>query len=470
MTRHNPDPEMRMTGPFLFPLARTVAWRSFLTAWLLSTFFVPVDAAEDRWVHGSWVNLRAEPNAKAKVMTRLTANTRVAVLADGGEWCKVAAEAASTKGFMTCKLLGRQPLQLAEVESETRDGAPNPQYSPTRAFWISPSVGRLGVAGGYFWTTMLSARQRAREVHRDGEEAEGAQLFTQETAPEIVRFPIPEFDAMKALMRKGVVEPPERRPVPIRLSELTGSVRPNSSQSGTIVSGIWFDDGAMSLLAQIKPAPPKPSYFKRHEELASRLATVEQISAQFGIKVQMEVLDGPKWVWPRHGGDAYVAGIWDVGSFKLKLEKPVVEYTIGRQGLASAAAWVPVVEDDLASESGCGDDLRYTRHGENPLRGYPVVKDPLAVFYTPSALPFKKVAITKYAKRTISAGQDHSNGLTLIVMYEIDLDADGIADLSVWEGMPRATSEANDLAARLVLANIAGDWFLVEQTSYTECS
>lgn len=418
-------------------------------------------AENSRWVHGSWVNLRTAPSAKAEVIDRLVVNTEVTLLSIQGDWCEITSNDKPIRGFLGCKFLGEAPLTLADLGSdEYRANAP-------RAFWLAPSARRLMAAGRHFWNTLLTERQREREEFR----YENNEPFDLSRPPGFVRYPVPEFDAMKDLMKRGVIAAQENRPGSMNWGEVIQQL-PNDNTGSFQSQGFYLYDYQISLARFATPKPVGPSLFKRTTDLATSGTTIENLSAQFGIIERLRILGGPKWVHSRHNNPG-VAGYWDMGSFELTLEKPVFEYVIGRQGLAAAARWDNATEKHaIDAEEGCSEGLNLATRATAPMPGYPKVKDPLVWIFTPEPLPYKKVSIKRSAKRLLPAAsgkpdwQEHS--LELIITHEIDLDGDGIADLSVWEGMaPRFGSE---VATRMVLANIAGEWHLIESSSYSECT
>jgi len=398
-------------------------------------------------------------------MARLTANTQVNLLSQQGEWCEIASKSPETRGFMACSMLGNQPLSLSDVGTPPPGAKPDPRYSPTRAFWMAPSVVRLQAAGDFFWSTMLNDTQRKKE--------EPSSDSGSQDQPKPVRFPIAEFDAMKDLMRSGVVAAPERRPAIIRWADLKHAAT-DGRRDSIIVSGRQIEGGTLAMMHLGRLDPVKPSLFKRTEELAPRSASVEQISAQFGIRERMRVLGGPKWVHSRHNYPR-VIGNWDIGSFEINLEKPVIEYVVGRKGLASAMEWAASEKHDVEAESNCAGGFGLRQRGKRPLPDYPSVKDPLVWFYVPKALPYRKVAIKTYARRLDPQTGNSSGGeggLTLLVMHEVDLDGDGIADLMAWEGMgqPGEPNSGDAALLRVDFANIAGEWHLLDIDSYEECT
>lgn len=414
-----------------------------------------------RWVHGSWVNLRTAPSTKAEVIDRLVINTEITLQSTQGDWCEITINGKPLRGFLGCKFLGEKPLTLADLgPDEYRANAP-------RAFWLAPSARRLMAAGIHFRDTLLTERQRQREEFH----FENNEPFDIDKPPGIVRYPVPEFDAMKDLMRKGVIAAQENRPGSMKWTELIQQL-PNDSNGSFQSQGLYLYGYQVSLARFATPKPVGPSLFKRTTDLATRSAAIENLSAQFGIIERLRILGGPKWVHQRHN-DPGVAGFWDMGSFELTLDKPVFEYVIGRQGLAAAVRWNNATEKHaIDADEGCSEGINLAMRATTPVPGYPKVKDPLVWIFTPEPLPYKKVSIKRSARRLPPPATDkpdwQEHSLELIVIHEIDLDNDGIADLSVWEGMsPRFGSE---VGTRIVLANIAGEWHLIEADSYSECT
>lgn len=433
------------------------------------------ESSSPQWVHGSWVNVRSTPSSTATIVTRVTANTKVALLSRAGKWCKVRTYPANINGFVACRLLGDKPLSLDVIgRQRLPNGKPNPAFSAVRSFWIAPSVVRLKQAGEFFWGTMLSDEDRARE-HPDmySKTSDGQPQFNWDTRPQPHRFPIPEFEAMKTLLGKGVVAHPERRPKIIPWSDFNIDEK-QRRRSSTTIKGRWFQSEHIDLMKKGKLDKVIPSYFKKVEDLAPPSASVEQISAHFGIRERMRVISGPQWVYFRHESP-YVRGNWDVGSTELSLEKPVIEYVIGRQGLAAASEWAAVELDDITLDYACTEGFSIKQRAKQRLPGYPKIKNPLVWFFTPKALLKKKVAIKTFARR-LNAASEKSNlrGLaqSLLVMHEIDLDADAVADLSVWEVMGKSALGASEEFAvlRIIFVNINGVWHFLDMDSLGECT
>jgi hypothetical protein len=388
---------------------------------LLLNPVVAFGSADVRWVHGSWVNIRDEASSTGAIIAHLPTNTEVKVFSNQGEWCEIGSRAIHERGFVVCKLLGKKPFSLFEV---TNPELPN--YSPLRAFWIAPSLQRLLLAGDSYEETMLSQQQRKSEVRND--------LYRKEDLA-IVKIPkrpkIPEYDAMKDLFISGVV--PSRESLPV----------------------FELNEDLFALLTK-KLGPVTPSLFKEQSDL-SPYSSLEHLGAKFNIPVQLRVLSGAKWVYEPRGPSVSVVGAWDVGDVELVLKRPVIEYVIGRNGVATAMEWRGperryAAEGSLSVwyEAGSPDALgsdspgsAFSR-GARPLPGYPKVEDELVRFYMEKPLPYKKVSINKRRHADFNC-------------FYMDVNGDAINDLVTCER--ENESEGNEpISERHVMVNISGKW------------
>lgn len=427
-------------------------------------------ATEILWIQGSWVNLRATATADGTIVDRLIVNTEVVLLSRQGNWCEVTAKKPEVRGFVACSLLGTQAVSLAEVGSPTMtEDKPNPHYSAQRSFWLAPSMRRLLEAGENFWSAMLTREQQEKE--RPG----WFSVAYSGKQPAPVRYAIPEFEAMKDVMKAGIVAAPERRPMLVPWAELKQRVAASVDEQYASIylsSGQWVPDGVASIVRVARLNPVRPSFFQHQGELAPAASDVEALSAQFGIVERLKVLSGPKWVHPRHN-DPFVGGSWDVGSFEVTLEKRVFEYAIGRKGLAelreAAIAW----KFDVGAEEWCSEGFNLTpRAAARSLPGYPRVKQPLVWLHVAKPIPVKKVHITTAARKLTTQPNEEQgrNAFTTVFMHDVDIEGDGVPDLTVWEGMQREGSGGDMLGVRVVFANIGGQWFLLDSDYFAECS
>lgn len=408
-----------------------------------------------RYVAGSWINVRSAPATDAPVLTRLSTNTPVQLLATGSRFCEVQLKAGQ-RGHIACELLSPRPLTLLDATADTLpDGKPNPARSPLRAFWIAPSVSRLVDAGGHFWHTSLKPEQKAEETkYVNDPEASNAK------APKLVRFAIPEFEAMKELMKTGFVAGDDNPPQ----------------------WAVW-DTEAMGANAPVfsrLPLPAaRPSLWRDARQLEAPDAGIEAISERFRRRERMRILRGPHWgVSDSREFVGRYDGAWDIGELEIWLEQPVVLHTVSRQGLVGAAEttlmtnYVP-----NGGSPGCDDGPHWQEHGEKPLPDRPVVKHMLFSFFMPAALATRKAEIRSHVLRLAppvpqpSESSVMSTALQRVVLHLVDLNQDGMPDFALIEGW-RGGSMSPEVRAmeRVLLVNLNGQWRQLSATSEVECT
>ncbi|MFP5391365.1 MAG: hypothetical protein ACLGI6_07455 [Gammaproteobacteria bacterium] len=425
--------------------------------------------ADTRWVHGSWVNVRKGPASDAPVIAHLTTNTRVTLLTQSGPACSIRWGEAQ-EGHIACKLLGEQPLLYSDVANRlAADGKPNPRYSATRAFWMAPSMHALFEAGDHFYQTLLTEQQRQLE-HSDPD-----------TPPKLVRYPVAEFDAMKAVLAAGLVAPPDRDP-PL-ISCATNQPAASTARPGTALpdaayhyeSETLFDTDL--LVGCALPAAPKltlpaikRSLFTNTAELVAGGADVEQIGAHFGILEKGRVTAPPKWTRTEH--EKFFSGVWDIGAYRLTLARPVVEHVIGRTGLVGAYQWTPQYDDSPKTPYQCGQGLLERHAGKQLIAGYPGIEDPLIAFQAPAALPIRRATIKARTIQLSRPRKHEHEQVTRVAVHEIDLNRDAVPDFVVWTlystGMIDADSEVEKL--KQVFVNIDGQWYPLERSYEEECT
>ncbi len=427
--------------------------RCIRTAGLLALATSAAMAAEPRFVHGSWVNVRATATADGAVVAHLSTNTPVQWLREEGRFCEIGF-GAGQRGFVACALLGLQPLRIEQVNAPTDgQGRENPAYSPLRAFWIAPSVPRLLEAGEHFRLTLLSAEQRQAE-----EQAAGP---SERDAPRLVRYPVPEFEAMKDLLRRGVVAGAE-------------NLAPRTEWSAALKAGDPMLSSLPEALTSALPLarPRGPSLFRNQADIEAPDATPEQLSARFRVPEHLRVLRGPRWgVTSGREFSTRYSGAWDIGVYESWLARPVVEHALARDGRLGGGETTLRRTVDLAED----DNVCVAGHPrpriDQPLRGRPHVKEPLLLFYTPAPLAAMKVRVRtstrELPERTISVG-----GLEYkrVAAHLVDLDGDGIDDLAVVEGAGIGSLGGEGPLFRLSLANIAGAWYGLAMEFFDECT
>jgi SH3-like domain-containing protein len=88
--------------------------RSAMAMILLCASGVAAADGAQRWVVGSYVNIRAQAAKDAEVVDHLVANTPVTLLNSNADFCEIS-WGNNQQGFIACKLLGEQALNLAEI-------------------------------------------------------------------------------------------------------------------------------------------------------------------------------------------------------------------------------------------------------------------------------------------------------------------------------------------------------------------
>jgi len=412
-------------------------------------------APANRYVHGSWVNVRATSAADGPVVDHLITNTPVMLRAQDGKSCEIAwtRDGREGKGFVACKLLGDKPLTLADANS------------PLRAFWIAPSMAALFAAGDHFTETLLTQAQRELE---GGNGPGEVQL---DKPPRLVRYPVPEFEAMKALLAGGIIAPGAGDPWTRSCDDIRAENAAQPKKADPRDDEAWRYDEPACALPKMALRLPKaaPSLFKRGDRLLPGASGIEEISAGFRIAERGKTIAGPQW---QNSYDRLqYTGAWDIGKYELTLDKPIVEHVIGRTGLVGAYTWTPQVRITPNEHVGCAEGLIDERRGKQPVPGYPTVKDELMWFQAPQALPFRTAKIKARTERAPASGKG-SLAIKRVAVYDIDLDGDGIPDFVQWDvfGVPMIQGGDPDVVKREVYVNVGGRWYPFGQSFYHECT
>jgi len=451
---------------------RTVARQRRGAALLLLAAAALAHAQPDgkRWIHGSWVNVRASAAADGPVVDHLITNTPVELRAENGKSCEIGwtRDGREANGFVACRLLGDKPLTSADLGTPTLpDGQPNPQYLAARAFWMAPSMANLFLAGDHFAATLLPPAQRQLEQGRGDNPSD--------KAPRLVRYPVPEFDAMKAVLAKGVIAPGGADP----LSESCDDILPAQAQPARKDDALDVDTWRaappqcrLPRMALRLPAV-RQSLFKRGDRLLPATATIEDIGARFGIVERGRAVGQPKWEFDRYEDRWRYTGAWDIGAYELTLDKPVVEHVVGRTGLVGAYQWTPqerVTPNGI--QDGCASGMSEDRRGKTLLANYPDIHDELLWFHAPQALPYRTAKIKTHVERGPKPAKDETNPIKRVAVYEIDLNGDGIPDFVHWEIWDAGALYGNDpvVSRWEQYVNVAGRWYPFAWNYYVECT
>ncbi|MFZ6741844.1 hypothetical protein ACO0LC_01280 [Undibacterium sp. JH2W] len=464
-------------------LSRLLLTQTLFAASILSLPIVVQASTEARWVHGSWVNVRARPEANAEVLTHLVVNTpvQVDVSASNTRFCAIT-WGAGQQGFMACNLLGDKALRLEDfVDSYHRTGE-STNYFPARSFWMAPSLRRLQDAGSYFQETMLSPQQKALETVDD--------KFVWEKRPILKRFPIPEFEAMKQRMMAGVIEPDSASFQPpalwenllrlARSEELPG--KQTTAATSRLHSSLFYP-GVLLMLRQLDLPAAAPSYFKSLDELGRPSANPEEISRQYKMPYVIKPVTGPYWDNYEASG-INIIGWWDLGKVDVFLQKPIFKHSVMLSGRLQSAS--SDVKYSLGADN-CKQGFRYGGPDEQtePVKSLaqrrlePKAKDEAVLyFYTRDKLP----ALNGMAQVTMQApvklqydGEAKSNNsehFSQASITSIDLDNDGVVDFVIAEAWHRGImfdSAVHQPAYRVIFVNAGGRWYLFDIDQYTIC-
>jgi hypothetical protein len=427
--------------------------------------FATAAATESMWIHGSWVNVRATAEAGSAVIEHVTTNTKVEVAARDGKTCEIVWGKAK-RGFVPCSLLGEKPLTLAETNN------------PLRRFWIAPSANALFHAGQHLQTTLLSKKQWNLEHHQD---EQGNNLGYDDTAsnpPKIMRYPVPEFEAMKALLAKGIVAGADRDLSLLNCQQIQAT---STNTSTPVIKNLenWFSSMDCSPPPYTNLDLPKvrPSFFKNAKNIIPGDASTEHMSAHFGIVEHGKVTGEPYWNVTHDEEILGYSGVWDIGSYGLELDKPVFEHVIGRSGLVGAYKWQPQDEGFLFNGEHMCEQLFQRRSGDTEPVGDSVeYEDTLLVFHSPVALPLQKAKISHHIRKIPVVENTEQNSVAYniehVEIYEIDINHDGIADFVVHDfgGKYELYGDVFDVNVfHAVFVNINGKWYPFERNYYEPC-
>ncbi len=416
----------------------------FLNMWLVtSTAFADVAI---NWIIGSYVNVRSQPSRNAEIVNHLVVNTPVKLLSKQDDFCEIT-WGENQRGFVACNLLGDKALRIEDVGAKPKyNEKTNPQYSPQRAFWIEPTIERLFDAGEYFRVTMLPADQLSAEDDIAGHSISDA------PPPELKRFPLPEFDAMKKLMADGLIAP--------------------RNQYSSLLAWKKIQNEYSQTIAMPKA---KPSFFKPTDEIGRPSADAEILSAQYQIPHSTTVVEMQAWVEDHSDGVVYkLAGAWDIGRVVSRLTQPIYEVAVGING--EIAVGKTVVETKSHRYEDRCDGSFELGTSNKLLPGYEQIKQPWIFFRlaTLPALTKAKVIINKLTNNVDKMDGGGVIGSSMLLRgnettARIDLDADGVDDLFVWDDGGNGIDDLSYRRERLIFANIAGQWYLLDTDVERAC-
>ena len=433
-----------------------------------------------RWVIGSWVNVRVKAEANAKILTQLPANTEVQVdkSASNDKFCAI--RWGKQQGYIACQFLAEQALRIQDIGVVSLSGQlrNNPDYSPTRAFWLEPGFQRLLQAGLYFESSKLSDKQKAQETIDN--------QFVWDKRPPLKRFTIPEFEAMKQRMKEGVIAPPsqyQQLPAWADIQKLAVAEKlpgKDTLLAAQLLDKRLFYPGVLIMLRQVELPRAGPSYFKSLSEIGRPSASTEELSAQFRLPYAIKIQSGPFWQQSKTGSIKRLSW-WDIGSADVFLQKPVYQHSLMLNGI-------------LKSDT---SQLKYSSGSEDCKKGFRLA-DPAAQDGTVKSLKDSGAAnelmFHFYSKEKLSSSvsgrfkpdlgepvkllleaqaiQPRHEQFTQAAVTSIDIDQDAQADFAVveaWTTGALSTASLPEPGYRLIFVNVAGSWYLLDIDQYSLC-
>lgn len=428
------------------------------------------DEPAQHYVTGSYINVREEPSTKAKVISHLVANTPVTLMSSADGWCDIG-WGDDQHGFAACNLLGQQASTLEQVSMEylgNKNKSKNPNYSPQRAFWIEPTVQRLFDAGLQFQKTHLSGNQAKQEDDYVNYVDRGT-----DESPQIKRFKIEEFEAMKLLLMNGMVSPASQYLPPTPWEDIQAIIKKpinqiSKKEQNKLFHGLYFDNtkSYVDLYNGIRLPSVKSSFFSSLLDIGRPGAGTEEISTQYQIPLKMRILGKPYW-----GGDnnsyPLLVGAWDIGEVETVLTTPIYEVAGAINGKISIGTTRISKKNSFGdSNQYCVDSFR-TGTVDNLLPGFKVIERPIFSFLykTLPSIKQAKITITKPGKRTQSKKLATNESLSLI-----DLNGDQVPDLSVWDDGGNGIFDSLEyVQKRILFANVNGKWFLLDTDITQAC-
>lgn len=440
---------------------------------LLSAMGIVTEAAGatdplQRWIVGSYVNVRSQPARSAEVVEHLTANTPVVLTTQTEDYCEIS-WGDTKQGFVACNLLADQPLRIEDIQySYLPGGATMPNNAQLRTFWLEPTVANLFEAGEYFRRIMLPTEQL--HVENCFLRLQGVICDTSYVTPNLKRFQIPEFEAMKTLLVNGIIAPHSQFK-PIEVWESARTHMPNFE---------FRPRHNIEMYERIRLPTVSPSFFKSISEIGRPSARTEQLSAQYQIPFRMSVVDKPM-LGVSDNGYPSIMGAWDIGAVTLRLDSPIYEVAIDLKGRVAIGTTVAESRRRY-SDWRCADTQNYMQGTINRLLpGYRNIKTPL-MFFRLATLPVLSKAKVIF-KDQYGSTTSHLRGEPTTA--HIDLDKDGIDDLLVWDDGGKGEAEYDEhhklkkiivnnvdvsfKRIRLIFVNVVGQWYLLDSDDEHAC-
>jgi len=446
--------------------------------------------ADQRWVTGNGIALRDAARSDAAVLARLSLNSIVKLVREvpGGGYCEVQ-PANGPAGFAACRYLAPTPVVLARLRGIGLDGQVNAaDYDPVRLFDLHPGWGALTEYADYLAKRGSGAAGQTPWPRDEALERMKAHLALGIHGPR--PKPYPDWATLKrkaeqyvdtdlewrrlTALKQGATPEATRREA--LMAQLAADLGGDIGLSGPLHDRISADGGPLRIarLVQALELPTvQPSLFRSEAELAPPGVDAEQASGRFGMVFRQLVRPRPA----PNAAEGIGPGLYDMLGRTQALVRSVQRVQLfadGRLTMApsvlrsSETLWGEVDEPECAGwvpgfAFGAADRTIWRYFGTEAAENEKTATNPpgsLYAFYTTIAMPRgpAKVALTEVA---LNRG---ATGFVQGTHRHFDLDGDGIADVSVWEGQGKGPGHLDGMTLtddrwfRLVLVNIGGAW------------
>jgi hypothetical protein len=384
---------------------------------------------ERAYVTASRASVRAQPAPAAPIIGYLTTNADVQILERTRDWCGVRAASFTGSGYIACRLLGDAPLTVPDIEARLRAPALSPGDRvdwQSRAFWVAPSVSRLEAVGYAMEDVFLTAPIQEREAN------EGKALRPRHA----------DFDAMKARLEAGVIGAPSR-PSPLPMEDEDGPLRRAMKRAALPPIRPSYFAGDEPLFG----IPLLP--FTLHDSGAIGAGLADALSAVNAVSFQARVAGA---VYMAHSGSV---GVWDVATMAVTFDREVTVYGITGSGAPTGLRIASLVTP-LGRQPCTGRTLDLKAR---PLNGR---WSSAIVGWAGKPGPQGSAAVTN---RQVGGGGKYDK----LVIETIDLDRDGVPDLSLWAGVEPPIVDA-DRFWKAVFGNVGGTWVLLAFNQEADCT
>ncbi|UOD30998.1 SH3 domain-containing protein [Massilia violaceinigra] len=437
-------------------------------------------APSQRWVDAGDVILRAGPQSDAPAVARLPHNSVVTLVREESAvgYCAIRT-ADGTAGYTACRYLMRAPVIAVDAQGKPRPEEPDPE----RGFWQQPDWSNLERYAQSLRDRNLRIKQQGPFPRSEALEKMKAHLARGMHAAK----PAP-FADWAELKRTGLRLRAQDKAGAEQASETAAGLR---EQVGLSPSELFNSDEAAGrrrlsgLIGALEFSAVTPSLFRSEAQVAPPASTAEQAGGRFGIKFRQQVMPRPKPAQVNEDDES--PGLYDMLSRTDALVRPVQRVRLDRDGALR-------VQPSLISKSetlwrhadapecqGWVPGFAYGAADAGPWRFFGKLaaankkentQPPasLFAFYTTLDLPSGPARVSQTRVTLERASTGFVKGTHLYY----DLNADGIADLAVWEGegkgpgdIVRRTTITDDRWYRLVLVNINGAWKVLGSDTFS---